>query len=395
MMKRNRRAGVEDRWNKTVCDEQGNTVTVPSARHGTGLRWLARFVDDAGKERSKAFGRKTDAQAWLDTITAGLVTGSYIPAELGAVTFGSFYADWSQRQIWAATTRRGMALACESVPFASVPFAELRPSHLEQWVKTMQDGGLAPGTIKTRYQNVRSVIRAAARDGLLARDPSAVVKLPRVRSAAAAMIIPTPAQVAALLSAADPGFQAFIALAAFAGLRSGEVSAVKVSDIDFLHRELKVSRQVQRLDGHAQEIRPPKYGSERVVYLPDALLGMLAEHIRCHAPGEDADRWLFGGEGDMPIHENRVFWLWKTTRKSAGVSLKFHSLRHYFASGLIAAGVDVVAVSKALGHHSPSVTLNTYSHLWPNAADRTRKALGELLAATVEPAADQLRTAES
>jgi integrase len=394
-MKRNRRAGVEDRWNKTIRDEQGNTVTVPSARHGTGLRWLARFVDDQGKERSRAFGRKTDAQAWLDTITAGLVTGSYIAPELGAVSFGAFYGDWSARQIWAATTRRGMALACESVPFASVPFSDLRSSHLEQWVKAMQDGGLAAGTIKTRYQNVRSVIRAAVRDGLLARDPSAGVKLPRVRAVSVAMVIPTPQQVAALLSAADAGFQAFIALAAFAGLRLGEVSAVKVSDVDFLKREIHVRRQVQRLEGHRQEIRAPKYGSERVVYAPDGLLGMLAEHIRAYVPGDDADRWLFPGEGGMPIHENRVFWVWKTTRKSAGVGLKFHLLRHYFASGLIAAGVDVVAVSKALGHHSPSVTLNTYSHMWPNAADRTRKALGELLAATVELAADQLRTAES
>jgi integrase len=383
-VKRNRRAGVEDRWTR------GDGT--PTARHGQGLRWLARFVDDQGKERSKAFGRKTDAQQWLNTITAGLVTGSYIAPELGAVSFGSFYQDWSQRQIWAATTRRAMALACESVPFGSVPFSDLRPSHLEQWVKQMQDAELAAGTIRTRYQNVRSVIRAAVRDGLLARDPSAGVKLPRVRAASKAMTIPTPAEVGALLSAADGPFQAFVALAAFAGLRLGEVSAVKVSDISFLSRELKVCRQVQRLEGHQQEIRAPKYGSERVVYLPDGLLALLAEHIRQYAPGDDADRWLFGGEGDMPIHENRVVYLWKKTRRLAGVSVKLHSLRHYFASGLIAAGVDVVAVQQALGHHSASITLNTYSHLWPDASDRTRRAVGELFAACVAPAADQLRT---
>jgi integrase len=78
--------------------------------------------------------------------------------------------------------------------------------------------------------------------------------------------------------------------------------------------------------------------------------------------------------------------------------MRLHDLRHYFASGLIAAGVDVVAVQRALGHRSASVTLNTYSHLWPSAEDRTRTALAGLLddlasaAPRAENLADQLRT---
>jgi len=66
-MKRNRRAGVEDRWTKTVRDEHGNTQKVPSARNGKGKRWMARYVDDEGSERAKAFDRKADAQAWPDS----------------------------------------------------------------------------------------------------------------------------------------------------------------------------------------------------------------------------------------------------------------------------------------------------------------------------------------
>ena len=65
-MKRNRRAGVEDRWTKTVRDEQGNTQTVPSAARGKGLRWRARYVGPDGKERAKHFARKRDAQDWVD-----------------------------------------------------------------------------------------------------------------------------------------------------------------------------------------------------------------------------------------------------------------------------------------------------------------------------------------
>ena len=63
-MKRNRRAGIEDRWSKSVRDENGESRTVPSVAAGKGLRWRARYVDDSGREHAKGFGRKTDAQAW-------------------------------------------------------------------------------------------------------------------------------------------------------------------------------------------------------------------------------------------------------------------------------------------------------------------------------------------
>ena len=62
------------------------------------------------------------------------------------------------------------------------------------------------------------------------------------------------------------------------------------------------------------------------------------------------------------------------SRAAAKVSYRLHDCRHFFASGLIHAGCDVVTVQRALGHSSPSVTLDTYGHLWPNAADRTRTA---------------------
>jgi integrase len=74
------------------------------------------------------------------------------------------------------------------------------------------------------------------------------------------------------------------------------------------------------------------------------------------------------------------------------VSYRLHDLRHFYASGLIAAGCDVVTVQRALGHSSASTTLGTYAHLWPDANDRTRRAAGELVAAALGSAADALRT---
>src|SRR4051794_4238731 len=69
-----------------------------------------------------------------------------------------------------------------------------------------------------------------------------------------------------------------------------------------------------------------------------------------------------------------------------------HDLRHFYASGLIASGCDVVMVQRALGHSSAAITLGVYSHLWPTAEDRTRAAAGDLMAAALRAPADSLRT---
>ena len=154
--------------------------------------------------------------------------------------------------------------------------------------------GLAPGTIRTRVNNVRGVLRAAVRDRVIASDPSDGITLPRVRRPEVAMALPTTAQVRALLAAAPDECGAFVALCAFAGLRLGEAAALQVRDVDFLHRVLAVSRQVQRADGGMVEIRPPKYGSERTVYLAGGLVEILSAHVAGHCPGTDPCRFVFG-----------------------------------------------------------------------------------------------------
>jgi integrase len=198
------------------------------------------------------------------------------------------------------------------------------------------------------------------------------------------MALPTALQVRALLDAADRDFRAFVALCAFAGLRLGEAAAVQVGDVDLSGRTLLVRRQVQRERGGGVEIRSPKYGSERTVYLADGLVTIVKAHIT-RLSGRGAERWLFHGENGNPPHQNTVGYGWRKAREAAGSpKIKLHDLRHYYASGLIAAGCDVVTVQRSLGHSSATVTLNTYAHLWPTAEDRTRAAaaamLGEVLA---------------
>ena len=84
--------------------------------------------------------------------------------------------------------------------------------------------------------------------------------------------------------------------------------------------------------------------------------------------------------------------MWRTARAKAGCpAVHLHHLRHFYASGLIAAGCDVVTVQRALGHSSATVTHGVYSHLWPTAEDRTRTAAAGMLAEVLNPA-DSVRT---
>ena len=232
---------------------------------------------------------------------------------------------------------------------------------------------------------------------MMPRDVTAAVKLPRTRKASAAMTIPTAQEIGAAIRATEdiePWYAAFIAVCAFAGLRRGEASALQVSDVDFMRKEIHVQRQVQWTDDGLMEIRGPKYGSERTVFIPDGLVTILSEHVRRYRPGVEPDPWLFPGSRDvaLPAHAATVARWWRIVRAEVGIEHRLHDLRHFYASGLIAAGCDVVTVQRALGHSSASVTLDTYSHLWPDANDRTRKAGAGVLDQALGSTADGLRT---
>ncbi len=148
--------------------------------------------------------------------------------------------------------------------------------------------------------------------------------------------------------------------------------------MDFLRRTLTVSRQVQRAGGGKVDVRPPKHGSERTVFLAPSLVDILAEHAQAHG-GQST--WMFPAMDGGPITANTIGPWWRATLLRSGVSgVRLHDLRHFYASGLIAAGCDVVTVQRALGHASATTTLSTYSHLWPTAEDRTREAAEAMFA---------------
>lgn len=356
-------------------------------------KYRARYRDEAGSEHARHFARRVDAQRWLDEVTASVVTGAYVDPRSGRLSFGDYFADWSARQVWARGTLTTAQMAADSATFRDMPMRVIRPSHVQQWVKAMSQSassrstGLAASTIRTRYNFVHMAFRAAVEDRIIPSDPSARVSLPKVRRAEAAMQIPTPEELGRVLEACSEEFRPFVAVCAFAGLRLGEAAGLQLHDVDFLRRTIAVRRQVQGQVRGDVDVVPPKAGSERVVYVPEALTTMLSGH---GAWGED--KWLFGFEGHL-FNRNSAGNQWRRARDRAGLAeFTLHDCRHFFASGLIASGCDVVTVQRALGHSSPTITLNTYSHLWPNAEDRTRAAAAGLMQSVLAPSADYPRT---
>ncbi len=341
-----------------------------------GDSWRARYTHpETGKRHQQTFRRQVDAQRWLRGQLDALDRGAWVDPQDGRITLRTYFAVWSQHQVWTDGTIKAMSLAVRDTTFGDLELRKVRPSHVDAWVKEMAVRGLAPSTVKTRFVNVRSVFRAAIRDKVISADPTSGTRIPRQRKREASMEIPSPAQVRSLLDAADERFVAFIAVCAFAGLRLGEAAALQFDDIDFLRRRLRVRRQVQRAGAGQVEIRLPKYGSERDVPLPDELLTLLSRHTELGHRGD----WIFAGGEENPPHQNTIGYWWRKTLAAAGQDgIRLHDLRHFYASGLIAAGCDVVTVQRALGHAKASTTLETYSHLWPSAEDKTRSAASAL-----------------
>src|SRR5262249_10350458 len=144
MSRRNRRAGVEDRWRKSVRDAEGNIKVVPSANDGKGMRWRARYVDERGREHAKGFARKVDAQIWLDKRTAAVVSGTHVAPRDAQLTVQQWCDLWLEGyQVHRASTVRSAKIHIRQIvaEFGGMPLSALRPSQIKSWMARLQAEG--------------------------------------------------------------------------------------------------------------------------------------------------------------------------------------------------------------------------------------------------------------
>jgi integrase len=255
---------------------------------------------------------------------------------------------------------------------------------------------LAPQTARVAYSYLAAMFSAAVRDRVIALSPCVGIVLPRLDTAE--HLVLTPAQVHALAAALPARYRALVYVGAGCGLRHGEALGLELRHVDFLRREVRVEQQLTVTSGRSPFLAPVKTKtSRRTVELPQVTADALARHIERfppevvevqdetdpRAPGRRAARLLFTNAHRKPIHRASWSHAWQPAARAAGLPQRtgYHALRHYFATLLIGAGASVKTVQVALGHSTPTITLNTYVGLWPDQVDRTRTLVDEALGA--------------
>lgn len=345
-------------------------------------KWRARYRDPDGKERASHFDTKAGAKKWLARIEGEIVRGQYVDPKAGKRPFGEFAEEWFAGQTFEVTTRTNVRARLRKHIYPTFEHRELRtirPSLVQSWVKGLQASGLAPRTVRNIVATFSSILNAAVDDDLIARNPvkAKAVTTPRVP---VRQVEPWPHErVQAIIAALPERYEAMAAVAAGAGLRQGEVFGLRVEDVDFLKRTIRVRQQVRRENGRPT-IAPPKANKTRDVPMAEALSLILAEHVRKFPPGPNG--LLFTTRFNRPM--DREYFnpkVWRVALKAAEIPDSprngMHALRHYYASVLLDAGVSVRALADHLGHTDPGFTLRTYTHLIPATTDRAAKAIDE------------------
>lgn len=353
-------------------------------------RWRARYRDDAGTEHARHFDRKIDARRWLDTITTAVVSGTYCDPKAGRVTVAAYAAQWLQVQPIRATSRRSWTsyLTHHVLPaLGDRPMSSVTRSQVLA-VRRDAEQKLSPNTVRGIMALTASVFAAAVEDGLIAKSPCRGTVPVRPRRPKVEPL--TVDQVNALVDAAPERYRAMVVLGAGCGLRVGEVLGLKAGRVRFLARELDVHEQLVLLPGRPPYLGPPKTrGSYRTVPLPEVVAEALAEHLRTFPAG--LDDLVFRSRTGGPVWPNTFNGsVWRPLTRRAGLpGVRFHDLRHFTASALIRYGESVKTVAAVLGHSDETETLRTYSHLWPDASDRTMAAVDGLFRSS---GADSVRT---
>ena len=214
------------------------------------------------------------------------------------------------------------------------------------------------------YRTLNRLLEAAVENELLGRNPLRSVKPPRVE--AEPMRFLSHDEVAALAAAIDPRYRALVLLAAYSGLRAGELAALRRKHVDLLRRSVTVVEQVQRIGGRFVVLPPKSAAGRRSVALPTLVATALQEHLATF--GEPGPEGLVfpAPEGGFLRPENFRNRAWLPAVQAAGVApLRVHDLRHTCASLGIAAGADVKVLQRMLGHASAALTLDRYGHLMP------------------------------
>jgi integrase len=342
------------------------------------------FDRRTGKKVRKSFPTLAAARAWRADVQRqvarnALPQTSSVTVKEAAEAFLAGAADGSVRDrkedIYKPGTVRLYRHELERAilpHLGALQLHEVTKLDVRNLVQTLRKEGRSDSAIRNALDPLRVIYRNAIEDEQVSQNPCEGLRMPRRKGGKVEVV--EPAMAAELIAALEPGDRPIWAAAFYAGLRRGELRALRARDVDLARQEIHVR---QSWDDKEGPVAPKSYAGERVVPIVGQLRGYLAERLLAAELGDAPERLVFGRTGEKPFVPSVVGRRATKTWEAQGLErVTFRQARHTFASLLIDAGIsNVKAVQQAMGHSSATVTWDTYGHLFPQSRDEVRDKL--------------------
>ena len=358
-------------------------------------RYTAGYHPDTGKRIIKNVLGRTQAEVKAKLKQAIGEAGSLDVARAGKYTVAEWLRLWFEvyakpnlRFSTAEYYRRGIEL--HTIPYiGEVKLNQLTTRQIQNLYRELQQNGrrravqkskrpgLSSSTIRGVHTMLHSALDRAVKEKLLLHNPAEDCVVPKLQRQEMRTL--KPEDMRAYLEAAERrGVLALFYLELVSGLRKGELVALRWDDLDIQQRTISVSKQyVRNPDGSLELTRPKTENSVRLVSIPQTAVDLL---IQEHSKHPDCP-YMFPSPltGEM-YHPDSVVNLHKKILKDAGLEhLRFHDLRHTFATTALQNGVDVKTVSSMLGHFDAGFTLRTYTHATRQKQNEAAAAMGSFM----------------
>jgi integrase len=277
-----------------------------------------------------------------------------------------------------------------------VPLTALTAKHLDDLYGAMKASGKSTKTIRNHHAIISAALHQAVRWGWVKTNVAQMAKPPRVpRTQVSAPSVEVVRQVIEEAENRDPRLAPFFMLAALTGMRRGELCALRWTDLDLTLGIVEVSRSVVVVPGGLAE-KSTKTDRARKVALDAVGIALLTEYrAQVDEWAKEAgaklakDAFVFSPfvEATTPFRPDNVTSFFIRVRDAVGApSVRLHDLRHFTATQLIGAGVDIRTVAERLGHTDPSLTLRVYAHVIEQRDRAAAEIMGQVLNPTKKAA---------
>ncbi|MFN0027366.1 MAG: tyrosine-type recombinase/integrase [Acidimicrobiales bacterium] len=339
--------------------------SVRRPRDGRG--WEARYRDGAGRQRSKSFRTKREAERFLERVGTDLQRGDWVDPGLQRVTFEDWAKEWRRTIVHLERNTIAFYDSMLKVHVLPVlgrwPIGSIDQAVVRRFIAELVASGAGARLVHGALQTVRHVATTAQGAGALRANPCDGVKVPRLPRREAVFL--TPAQILDLAQAIRQPYGMLITFAAYSGLRAGEIGGLRVGRLNLLKGDVDVLESLKDTAG-SLHFGATKNHLRRTVRLPRFLADELGAYLNGR-PSQPQDLVFTAPDGG-PLRHNLFYRrTFKPAAAAAGLpdELRFHDLRHTCAALLIAGGAHPRAIMERLGHSTITVTLNTYGHLFP------------------------------